>query len=224
MPTPAPSHNASRRGLGSALVVAVALLSIPGLGHAAEPLDLGQLMAMLARVRSGEATFIERREVAMLDRTLESSGRLSFEAPDTFVRETLKPRRERMAVTGNTLTLSQGSRSRTMQLDAAPEAAVIVEAIRGTLTGNRDAVERNFEATVGGDAAGWSLDLVPRESRLREQVAAVKLRGAQSAVREVQVRLADGDRSVMTIEPVAAGARPLPDAPRPAGRPASTPP
>ena len=44
----------------------------------------------------------------MLERTLESSGRLSFEAPDTFVRETLKPRRDRVAVVGNTLTMSRG--------------------------------------------------------------------------------------------------------------------
>jgi hypothetical protein len=46
-------------------------------------------MQLLATVRSGEATFVERREVALLDRTVVTSGRLSFEAPDTFVRETL---------------------------------------------------------------------------------------------------------------------------------------
>jgi hypothetical protein len=38
----------------------------------------------------------------MLDRTLQSSGRLSFKAPDSFVRETLKPRHEKLAVDGNT--------------------------------------------------------------------------------------------------------------------------
>jgi outer membrane lipoprotein-sorting protein len=93
-----------------------------------------------------------------------TSGRLSFEAPDTFVRETLKPSRDRLAVTGNTLTMSRGDRSRTVQLDASPEAAVIVEAIRGTLTGNRAALERLFTPTVGGSAERWTLDLVPREA------------------------------------------------------------
>ena len=88
----------------------------------------------------------------------ESSGRLSFKAPDSFVRETLKPRHEKLAVDGNTLTMSLGERSRTMQLDASPEAAVIVEAIRGTLTGNRAALERLFETTVSGDAERWSLE------------------------------------------------------------------
>ena len=192
---------------------------------AAGPFNLEQLTQLLASKRSGEATFVEKREVSVLDRTLMTSGRLSFEAPDTFVRETLKPSRDRLAVTGNTLTMSRGDRSRTVQLDASPEAAVIVEAIRGTLTGNRAALERLFTPTVGGSAERWTLDLVPREARLRNQVAALKVSGAQAVVREVAITMADGDRSVMTIEPMRttpAGART--DAGHPSARPASAPP
>lgn len=168
---------------------------------------LTQLMAALAQVKGGEATFVEKRSVSLLERTLESSGRLSFEAPDTFVRETLRPRRERVAVVGNTVTMSLGSggsaRSRTLALDTVPEAAVIVEAIRGTLTGNRAAIERHFDASVSGNAQRWAIDLVPREPRLREQVISVRVSGQRALVREVIVALADGDRSVMTIEPLA---------------------
>jgi hypothetical protein len=58
--------------------------------------------------------------------------------------------------------MSLGERSRTVQLDSSPEAAVIVEAIRGTLTGNRESLERLFEASVSGSAQQWSLELVPK--------------------------------------------------------------
>ena len=170
--------------------------------------DLTQLMQTLAQVKAGEATFTEKRHVAMLERTLESSGRLSFEAPDTFVRETLKPRRERVAVVGNTVTMSLGQRSRSVPLDSVPEAAVIMEAIRGTLTGNRAAIERHFDAAVSGSPQRWSLELKPREPRLRELVIAVRVSGRQAEVREMTVAMADGDSSVMSIEPVAAAARP----------------
>ena len=185
----------------AALGLAGALALAPREGHA-EAFALGALTTLLGRVKSGEATFIETRRIEMLDRTLQSSGRLSFKAPDSFVRETLKPRHEKLAVDGNTLTMSMGERSRTMQLDASPEAAVIIEAVRGTLTGNRATLERLFETKVSGDAARWSLELVPRDLRLRGQVAAVRVSGRDAAAREVEVRLADGDRSVMTIEPV----------------------
>src|SRR5438309_10726774 len=43
----------------------------------ADTFDLARLTQMLAGVRAGEATFVERREVRMLDRTLVSKGRLT---------------------------------------------------------------------------------------------------------------------------------------------------
>ena len=167
---------------------------------------LVQLMQLLGTVKAGQATFVEKREVAMLERTLESSGKLSFEAPDTFVRETLKPRSERVAVVGNTVTMSIGTRSRTLPLDSIAEAAVIIEAIRGTLTGNRESLERHFTPTVSGSAARWSLELKPLAPRLRELVISVRVSGQQALVREVVVAMADGDRSVMAIEPAASAA------------------
>lgn len=211
---------AERRRLLALGAAVAAAIWLPAPLRAQAPFTLAQLMQTLAQVKAGEASFTETRVVAMLERPLESSGRLTFEAPDTFVRETLKPRRERMAIVGNTLTMSQGSRTRSMPLDALPEAAVILEAIRGTLTGNRDALERHFSASVSGDAQRWSLELLPRDPRLREQVVSVRVAGQLAALREVTVTMADGDRSVMRIEPAAAGPPGIPPA---TGKPASAP-
>lgn len=169
----------------------------------AQAFSLDVLMKSLAQVRSGEATFTEERQVAQLDQALRSAGRLRFSAPDVFVRETLSPRRERLSVAGNELTITQGGRTRTVLLDSIPEAAMMVEAIRGTLTGNRAILDRYFSPTLQGRAEAWQLDLVPRDERLRGQVARVRLLGRQGQVREVRVAMADGDSSVMWIEPVA---------------------
>jgi outer membrane lipoprotein-sorting protein len=190
-----------RRHALAALLAVAASTALPPCARAQAAFDLPQLMRLLAQVKAGEAAFTETRSVAMLERTLESSGTLSFEAPDTFVRETLKPRHERMAVVGNMVTMSLGTRSRTVPLDSVPEAAVIVEAIRGTLTGNRDAIEHNFSTSVTGTPPRWSLELVPRLPRLRELVISVRVSGQQSLVKEVVVAMADGDRSVMSITP-----------------------
>ena len=195
--TPRPDR---RHALASLLALVGAAGLVP-IARAQASFDLAQLMQLLAQVKAGEAVFTEKRTVAMLERTLESSGKLSFEAPDTFVRETLKPRHERLAVVGNVVTMSLGSRSRTVPLDSVPEAAVIVEAIRGTLTGNGEAIERNFSAGVTGNAVRWTLELVPRVPRLRELVSSVRVSGEQALVREVAVAMADGDRSVMRIAP-----------------------
>jgi len=186
--------------LTRAALLACCLAASPGAQAAG--FDLPALMQQLAQVRSGQATFIEDRRVQQLDQTIRSSGRLSFRAPDTFVRETLQPRHERLAVVGNQLTMSRGDRSRSALLDSVPEAVVIVEAIRGTLTGNRETLERYFDTTLQGAADQWQLDLVPREARLRGQVTHLRITGRQAQVREVRMTLADGDTSVMRIEPL----------------------
>lgn len=178
-----------------ALLAASAVLPL----QAQSAFDLTQLMQVLAQVKAGEATFTELRHSSMLDRPVESSGRLTFQAPDRFVRETLKPRSESLAVVGNEVTMRQGSRSRTVQLDSVPEAAVIVEAVRGTLTGNREAIERHFEAQVSGSAARWSLLMVPREERLRLQVVQIAVTGQQAQLREITVSMTGGDYSIMKI-------------------------
>lgn len=162
----------------------------------------------MAQVKAGEATFTEERRVSQLDRVLRSSGRLSFAAPDTFVRETLEPRPERMAVVGNQATITRGGRTTSTLLDGVPEAAAVVEAIRGTLTGNRTTLERYFTPDLQGSAEQWTLDLVPRDARLRTQVVHLRVSGRQAQVRELQVMLAGGDTSLMRIDPVEGTGRP----------------
>jgi outer membrane lipoprotein-sorting protein len=200
-------HAAKLADPASLLRAALLALAVAACGVAnAAGFDLQALTQQLAQVHSGEAQFVEDRRIEQLDRTIRSSGRLSFTAPDTFVRETLKPRHERMAVVGNQLTLTRGDRTQTALLDSVPEAAVIVEAIRGTLTGNRETLERYFDTTVQGSAEQWELDLVPREPRLRGQVAQLHITGRRAQVREVRMFLPNGDSSVMRIEPLAGDA------------------
>jgi outer membrane lipoprotein-sorting protein len=195
----------TRRDLTAALLALGFAVAAP---VRAAGFDLQALMQQLAQVRSGQAVFEEDRRVQQLDQTIRSTGRLSFTAPDTFVRETLKPRHERMAVVGNQLTLSRGERSRSTTLDSVPEAVVIVEAIRGTLTGNRTTLERYFDTNLQGNPEQWQLELVPRDARLRGQVTYLRVSGRQNQVREVRMTMADGDTSVMRIDPVEAAAKP----------------
>lgn len=190
------------------------------LGLAATPVlafDLPELMTLLAQRRSGEARFVEQRFVSVLDRTLQYSGTLSFTAPDRLARRTLTPRPESFEVQGNQLTLERGGRTRQMALDAQPELAAMVAAMRGTLSGDATALQRHFKPTVGGTRAQWSLTLVPLEYRLLSIVRELRIEGRLSDLQTVQVQLADGDRSVMTIEPLPAGA-PTAGAAAPAAR------
>ena len=164
--------------------------------------DLPALAALLATRKSAEARFVEERFVAGLDQPLRSSGTLSFTAPDRFVRSTLDPRPEVMAVEGNDVTLQRGGRTRRMSLDAVPEATALVEAIRGTLTGDIAALRRHYVPQVEGTAARWRLLLTPNSQRIGTQVKQLELEGSGADLRHVEVLLTGGDRSVMSIQPL----------------------
>ncbi|MDO9402177.1 MAG: LolA-related protein [Polaromonas sp.] len=198
--------------LGRALALALALCAAP----AWAAFDLPELMGLLAKQKSGEARFTEQRFVHGLEGPLDASGTLSFDAPDKLVRRTLSPRIETMAVEGNTLTLSRGGRTRTLALDSMPELLGLVEAMRGTLTGDGATLQRYFKGTVTGSPAKWTLDLVPLDSRLAAQVRSMRISGRASDVLGLDMEFVGGDRSAMNITPGAAPAPVQPPATAPA--------
>jgi outer membrane lipoprotein-sorting protein len=200
------------RSLRVALLAGLLLACLP-----AHAFGLPDLMKLLAQTRSGEASFTEQRYVRGLDAPLAASGTLSFAAPNRFARHTLKPRAESMTVDGNQLTLVRGGRSRSMQLDAMPELVGLVEAVRGTLTGNGQVLARHFQPSVSGDLQAWTLELVPLGGSMRAAVAKLRIAGEQGELRRIDIDLTDGDSSTMTIGPL----RPLLPAPTAASAPAS---
>ena len=171
-------------------------------GSTAGTLDLPALMALLARRKSGEARFTEERFVSTFDSPLRSAGVLSFAAPDRFARHTLEPRPESMELAGSQLTLRRRGRTQRMALDTLPELGALLEAVRGTLSGDADALRRHFSVEVGGSAQIWTLTLAPRDTRLANQVRQVQIVGQGTDPRSVELQLAGGDRSLMLIEPL----------------------
>ena len=193
-------HGGKLDGVALRLALGVLLLLVAQSAVAA--LSLQEVTAQLAQLKSGEARFSEERFVGGLDGPLRASGTLSFVAPDRFVRMTTEPRAESMVVDGNQLVLKRGGRTRQMALDALPEVTALIEAVRGTLTGNAVTLERHFRIKVDGRLAQWTLLLVPRDERLATQVRELKITGMNSDLRVVELWLAGGDRSVMVIEPL----------------------
>lgn len=178
-----------------------ALLALmTGLAQAADaPWDIERLMQSLARVNVGRADFVETKYIAMLERPVVSSGQLFYVAPDKLEKRTQKPRPESMIIEGGTLVIERGSQNMTLQVESAPELAGFVNSIRGTLAGDRKALERSFALTLEGPPQRWLLTLKPLDRRMAAAVASIRISGALDDVRSVEILQADGDRSVMTI-------------------------
>ncbi|WP_422651003.1 LolA-related protein [Cupriavidus sp. H18C1] len=163
--------------------------------------SVDRLMATLARQPAGSARFVEKKYMAMLERPLESSGELRFVAPDRLEKRTLAPKPETLLVQGDMLTVERAGRKTTIPLGNHPELAGFIESLRGTLAGNRQALEQYYRLALEGTAKRWTLTLTPSDSRMAAAIAAIRIDGAGERLERVEIRQADGDRSVMTIVP-----------------------
>jgi outer membrane lipoprotein-sorting protein len=182
----------------AALAAGVALAVASTCAHAAW--DMQQLMESLAQAKSGRATFVETKRIAMLDKPLESSGELLFVAPDRLEKRTLKPKPESLVVDGDELSIERGNRTYRLRLQSYPELAAFIDSIRGTLAGNRKTLERDFRLNLGGTASAWTLQLFPFDEKMKAVVRRIVIAGAQGQVNTIEIDQADGDSSVMVIE------------------------
>lgn len=164
---------------------------------------VAQLFESLSKQKALRATFRERKFLALLDQPVESSGELLFTPPDRLEKRTLKPRPESVWVDRERVTLERGGKRHTLALRDHPAVAVLVESIRGTLAGDLALLTKTYSAGLDGNAARWKLILRPLDPSLATLVERIEISGGEAQVRSVEIFQSDGDRSLMTLSPLA---------------------
>jgi len=162
---------------------------------------LEDLMQRLSQVKSARGKFVERKQLAMLQTPLESSGTLYYAAPGRLEKHMLQPRRESMILDGDTLTLENkdtGQR-RTFAVQDNPVLWGFVESIRSTLSGDLATLRRFYDVRLDARSADWHLRLRPTERRMQQAAKEIRVSGSGTWVSAIEIEEAGGDHSVMTI-------------------------
>ena len=156
-------------------------------------------MAELGHVDRAQAQFVEHKYMKLLKAPLESSGTLIYEAPDSLIKRTLKPKAETMTVEAERLTLERQGRTRTLRLQDYPVLWAFIESIRSTLKGDLGALRRFYDVELKGDPQRWVLSMKPKDAKMIRVIDSIEIAGSQGRIKSVKVQEAQGDRSVMTI-------------------------
>ncbi|KVH28503.1 outer membrane lipoprotein carrier protein LolA [Burkholderia cepacia] len=208
LPTLTPALRRAASTLAAAIAAstaAIALAVTPAQAADASPAwTLDRLMSTLAQHKSGRATFTETKYLSIATQPVESSGELVFVAPDHLEKHTLSPKPEHLVVDGDMLTVERNNRRYTLALARYPELGAFIDSIRATLAGNRFALEQVYKVALAGRGDDWTLTLTPLDSRMLQVVSTITLDGTRDLLRSVAIRQADGDRSVMRLQPVPA--------------------
>ena len=112
----------------------------------------------------GLAEFL--RFVVEIDKPLLSTGEMSFSASGRLEKRTLTPKPEMLVLDGDVLSIERDKQKLTIHLASQPEALAFIDSIRGTLTGNRAALERNYLLHLAGTSDQWTLTLLPSEPKI----------------------------------------------------------
>ena len=162
--------------------------------------SLQALMNELRTRNSGRAQFVEKKYVAILDAPIEQSGTLAY-APDHLEKITTSPRRERMTINGDSLTITtgRGKKERRLKLSRYPVLWGFVEGMRATLTGDLSTLQRFYEIELHGSPDDWELVLVPSQRQMRAVVRLVSVRGGGGRIRIIEMVETTGDRSVTYV-------------------------
>jgi hypothetical protein len=164
--------------------------------------DVAGLMRALSSNKGGRASFVETKYIALLDAPVRSSGELSYAPPDRLEKRTERPKAEVMKLDKDLLTLERGNKKLTINLGDQPEALAFVDSIRRTLAGDRAALERHYALHLSGTAERWTLNLLPSDQRIAALVTSITVAGSGNQVRRIEYRQTDGDRAVMSIDPI----------------------
>jgi hypothetical protein len=159
-------------------------------------------MQVLAGVTESDASFAEDKILAMLTVSLHSTGRLRYRRPAHLEKLTLEPQPESLMVDGSRLTLTEANQApRVIELDSEPAIRALVDAIRGTLSGDLAALRRSYTVIMAGGISDWRLTLTPTDPRVARLVTRTMIAGTGKALRQVQTMLGNGDETRMTISP-----------------------
>lgn len=176
------------------------MLALVALPMEANAFDMAELMALLGRVETSRVAFEETKYVSMLTAPIVRRGTLSYVRPDRLEMRVETPYYERMDIAGNMLTIESKRGVRQIDLAGEPGPAAWVAGIRATLAGDRPTLARHFAFELRGQAARWTLALLPLDPALSGVIQRIAIDGEQAQLTRIEVEERMGDRTVLIVQ------------------------
>lgn len=182
------------------LLLGLCFVTFSILSDAAESFDLDLIMQQMTKSGGHTVRFVERRELDILDRPLESKGELTFIPPSSLEKRVIEPKSEIYFVDRDLLTIVTGDRHKVLQLANFPGLRAFVEAFRASLAGDSDTLQRFYKIDLKGSLIDWKLTLTPLQADMAKYVSFVIISGAYGQVSEIETIERNGDVTLMKLD------------------------
>lgn len=196
---------------GAALLAAAGLAclsaggSLPEIPHGTLTLEI--LMQHMATTSGVRAEFHEVKQIALLEKPLESDGTLYFIPPARMARITRAPGATTLVINGAHMSYSDTTGANSVDLSGSRVARTIVENFVVLFNGDLSALREHY--SVGFEAAGarWHMRLAPKGPPVSQLIASIELRGDGPALEQMVVVEKEGDRTTTLFHDVVTDTR-----------------
>lgn len=175
-------------------------------------LEADSLIRDLAKPAPAALAFTEVRFSPLLRAPLIVRGELGYQGPENFDRQVHEPWREQARIRAGSVHVQRDDgASRSFALHRAPELEGLLAGFSALLAGDPAAVRQRFSMVAHEVDGRWTLELTPRDARLRKHMERIVIEGAAGELRCLTTTQPNGSASVMLLGEAAAAD--LPDAP-----------
>jgi hypothetical protein len=177
----------------------VALLCGAG-AAAAQTISVAALQRLLQDAPKREVRFQETRESPWLSAPIESTGSMSS-SPTALEKKVEKPRRETWRILADRMQLVDAASGsvKEIMLSEAPAVAALAGALRRTMAGDLQALDKDFRLEPGGDSRLWTLQLTPRRPDIARFIKQLELQGTGSELQVIVILETKGDRTTTRL-------------------------
>lgn len=139
------------------------------------------------------AAFTQERQNPALKQPQESSGQLLFVTGHGMLWYVQQPYQETLALTGtHTARIDADGQAQTIRSERG--VSQISQMLQGMLSGQLDAVMRQFDVSAAGTPAQWTLRFTPKQARVAQVLRDIQLDGG-AFLQRIRIAMQDGTQT-----------------------------
>ncbi len=162
----------------------------------AQAFDLQQLAQQLSQPAVVRGDFIQEKHLRALPQPLTSLGRFVLARDHGLLWLLQEPIRQDYRITRE--GIAKRSERNWLAVDQQGSSARQNQLFLAVLSGDTEALQRDFDLSLNGEANAWRLQLAPRGALLKQVFAAIEIRGG-ATVTEIELRETQGDTTMLRL-------------------------
>ncbi len=173
----------------------IALLMAANLATA-QAFNLPQLAEQLSGPAVVRGDFIQEKHLRALPQPLTSQGQFVLARDHGLLWLLQQPIRQDYRISA--LGIARRSEQGWQALDPQGSSARQNQLFLAVLSGDTQALQRDFDLQLNGDPDAWRLQLTPRGALLRQVFETIEIEGSDTVTR-IELREVQGDRTVLRL-------------------------